>query len=49
MKKVNANELRKVEGGLVGLVLGWTAVNIAIYGGSYALCKIYNHTQKRRG
>lgn len=48
MKKVNANEMRKVEGGLIGLVLGWAAVNVAVYGGAYGLAKVYNKSQKRR-
>lgn len=49
MKKVNANEQRKVNGGfglLSGLVLGWTAVNLAIQGGAYALSKAYNKRRK---
>lgn len=48
MKKVNANEMRKVEGGLVGLVLGWTAVNVAIQGGAFALCYHFNKASKKR-
>ena len=39
MKKIDAKEMRKVNGGsLTLLVAGWAITNIAIYGGSYALC-----------
>lgn len=38
MKSLNESEMRTVDGGsLIGLVLGWTAVNVAIQMGAFAL------------
>lgn len=41
MKKLNVNEMRSVEGGfgLTLFVASWAALNVAIYGGAYAMCK----------
>lgn len=49
MKKLNANEMREVNGGLcLGLLVGgWAAVNFAIQGGAFALCYHFNKAKKR--
>ena len=44
MKKLNMEEMREVNGGfgltlLVGL---WAGLNVAVYGGAYALCKAFS-------
>ncbi len=47
MKKMNTKEMYEINGGsLTLLVLGWTAVNVAVYGGAYALCYHYNKARK---
>lgn len=50
MKKVNANEMRAVNGGIgLGLLVGgWAAVNFIIQGGAFAFSYHYNKANKKK-